>query len=236
MRTSRKYAALTCSVLLFALAGLAGCGGGDDDDETQENRARPVEGTFVGKARGSDTFVAVVASPAEKGKQRRDATVFVCDAKSVCEWLTGTADGNKLTAASEDDDAKATGNLTGKAARGSVQLSEGETVSFVASPAAATAGLYTLTVSPKGKLTGASAAGVGLTGTSTLPEPGPGTLKLADGTRLRFQATTNSTEDPLRLPAGEVRVVVLPGRQLKGAGNSRGGEGQDSAFFMSSRK
>jgi hypothetical protein len=236
MSIHRGNVVLTLSSLLLALAGLAGCGGDDDDDGTQERQAKLVEGTFVGKARGSDAFVAVVASPAPKGKQRRDATVFVCDAKTVCEWLAGSAAGNDLTAASEDDEAKATVRLTGKAARGSIELSGGKTVRFAASPAAATAGLYTLTVKANGRFTGASAAGVGLTGRSTLPEPGPGTLKLADGTRLKFNATEGSEDDSLRLPAGEVRVIVLPGRQLRGAGNSRGGEEGASAFFMRSPK
>jgi hypothetical protein len=219
-------------VLVLALSVVAGCGG-DDDDEATEKRAKLVDGTFVGKIEGTEAFVAVVASPAPKGKRRRDVTLFVCDAKGLCEWLSGSANGNALTAASDDDDAKATGKLTGKAARGSIAVPGGKTLKYVASPAAATAGLYSLTVSPKGKLTGASAAGVGLTGKSTLPSPGPGTLKLADGTRLRFDATENS-DDPIRLRAGNVRVIVLSGRQLRGAGKSKGGEDGASDFFMRS--
>jgi hypothetical protein len=234
MSFRREHAALI-SALLLALTGVAGCGG-DDDDETQEREPRPVEGTFVGKARGSDAFVAVVASPAPRGKQRRDATVFVCDGRRLCEWLTGSAQGNTVKAASEGDEAQATVNLTGKAARGSIEVSGGDTVRFTASPAAATAGLYTLTVSANGRFEGASAAGVGLTGRSALPEPGPGTLKLADGTRLKFNATTGAADDALRLPAGEARVIVLPGRQLRGAGNSRGGDEDGSPFFMRSPK
>jgi hypothetical protein len=222
---------LLLSVLL--LAGFAGCGGDDDDDDRgQEKRAKLVEGTFVGKTKGTDAFVAVVASPAPKGKRRRDATVYICDGESVCEWLAGSADGNRLNAASEDDDAKATVNLTAKAARGMIELGEGETVRFAASPAAATAGVYTLQVSARGRFTGASAAGVGLTGRSTLPEPGPGTLKLADGTRLKFDTTAASEDEAIRLPAGEARVIVLAGRELRGSGNGRG-EGA-SPFFMTS--
>jgi hypothetical protein len=230
--TNRGGNALTVPILLVALTGFAGCGG--DDDDVEERRPTVVEGTFVGKTQGKDAFVAVVASPGPKGKQRRDATVFVCDAKALCEWLVGAANGNKLTAASEDDDAKASGNLTEKAARGRIALSGGKTIRFVASPATATAGLYTLEVSAKGKFTGASAAGVGLTGRSTLPTPGPGTLKLADGTRIKFNATKSSPDDAIRLPAGEARVVVLPGRQLSGAGRTRAGEGGGSPFFMRS--
>lgn len=233
MITRRGRALLTISAaVLVGLAALAGCGDDDDDDGTQENEAKLVEGTFVGKTQGRKAFVAVVAAPAAKGKRRRDVTVFVCDGKTVCEWLSGSANGNAFTAASEDD-VRAKGNLTGKAARGNIALSGGEALRFAASPAAATAGLYSLTVSRNGKITGASAAGVGLTGKSTLPEPGPGTLKLADGTRLKFVASENSG-DAIRLAAGELRLIVIPGRQLRGAGRSRGGEPGASDFLMRS--
>jgi hypothetical protein len=218
------------------LAGLAGCGGDDDEDGDRggEETAKPVEGTFVGRARPGDAFVAVIASPAPKGKRRRDATVFICDGKALCEWLAGSANGNDFTATSDDDDAKASGRVSGKAARGSIELADGNTVTFAARAAAATAGLYTMKVTANGRLTGASAAGVGLTGSSTLPEPGPGRLRLADGTRLRFTASESSTDDAIRFPAGEARVIVLPNRRLTGAGNTRGGENGGSAFFLRS--
>jgi hypothetical protein len=231
MTIRRGNALLTISALLLGLSAVAGCGG--DDDEAVEKNATLVEGTFVGKARGTKAFVAVVASPAAQGKRRRDVTVFACDAKTLCKWLSGSANGNTFSVPAADDDAKANGRLTAKAVRGKIELRGGKMVKYVAAPAAATAGLYALTVSPKGELTGASAAGVGLTGKSTLPSPGPGTLKLADGTRLKFDATENS-DDPIRLRAGDVRVIVLPGRQLRGAGKSRGGEDGASDFFMRS--
>jgi hypothetical protein len=217
---------------LLALGAVAGCGGDDDDDEVREREAKLVVGSFVGKTRGTNAFVAVVASQASKGERRRNATVFVCDAKTVCEWLSGSASGNSFTAASDDDDAKAEGGLTRKAARGSIEFRGGKTIEFVTRPATAASGLYSLTFSARGRFTGASASGVGLTGRSTLPAPGPGSLKLADGTRLKFDASENSTGDPIRLRAGEARVIVLPGRQLRGAGKNRGEGG--SAFFMRS--
>ena len=232
MTTRRRNPLLTISALVFALSVVAGCGGDDDDDEATEKRAKLVDGTFVGKVAGTKAFVAVVASPAPKGERRRDVTVFVCDAQRLCEWLSGSSTGNGFTAASHDD-AKVKGELTGKAASGSIELPGRKTVKFMTKRAAATAGLYTLTVSSNGKLTGASAAGVGLTSKSTLPSPGPGMLKLADGTRLNFNVTENS-DDPIRLRAGDVRVIVLPGRQLRGAGKSQGGEDGSSDFFMRS--
>ena len=46
---------------------------------------------------------------------------------------------------------------------------------------------YDLTVSRKGKLSGASAGGVALTGSLTLPPPGTGKIKLADGTKSKAE-------------------------------------------------
>lgn len=49
--------------VLLLLAALAGCGG--DEDE-----AKPITGTFVGKVSDTDAFVAVVAAPAREGMDR----------------------------------------------------------------------------------------------------------------------------------------------------------------------
>ena len=43
-----------------------------------------------------------------------------------------------------------------------------------------------------------------------------------------------SVDDGLRLRAGEARLIVLPDRQLRGAGRSRGNAGGDSGFFLRS--
>jgi hypothetical protein len=219
MTLQRGKRRLTVLAFVLMLGVAAGCGG--DDDEATENKRQPkvVDGTFVGKVAGTKALVAVVAAPAAKGNSRRDVTVFACDAKSICEWLSGSVTGNSFTAA--DGEVKATGKLSDKAATGTIRL-PGRSAKFTTSAAAATSGLYTLTVAPNGKLTGSSAAGVGLTGKSTLPSPGRGRLKLADGTRLKFVASKSSSRNALRVPAGEARVIVLEGRQLSGAGKSRG--------------
>jgi hypothetical protein len=217
--------ALAAGVLL--LAAPVGCG--DDDDGNDNNNKRqttPVAGTFVGKLGGSGEFVAVVAAPPAKGQDRRGVTAFVCDAEQVCAWFSGSAEGNDFVAKSEDGKAQAKVTLTRKAASGSVELPEGNTGRYNAREATATAGLYDLTVSPKGKVTGASAAGVGLTGRVTLPPPGTGQLKLADGTRLRLQVTANRSGDP-GLEPGQLRLIVLPEGELRGAGKSRGQGGAD---------
>jgi hypothetical protein len=218
---------------LLALAPLSGCGG--DDNEADRNA--DVAGTYVGKVAGTKAFVAVDVSPAGKDQDRRNVTVFVCDARRLCESFRSSATGNDFAATSDDDDAKAEGTLGSKAVTGTVELPDGKKVRYKASQATATAGVYELTVSSGGKLRGASAAGVGLKGESTVPEPGSGRLRLADGRRLKFDVTTPSADAPIRLRAGEVRVIVLSGGQLRGVGRTRrNADGGGSYFFIRSAK
>ena len=69
---------------------------------------------------------------------------------------------------------------------GTLALGDGKRASYKASAPAGAAGLYDLTVSPDGELSGASAAGLSVTGEITLGRRGTGLLKLADGERLKF--------------------------------------------------
>jgi hypothetical protein len=228
----RGFRASIAAILL--LAPLAGCGDDDDggDGDSPEQRARPVEGTFVGKVPKSEALVSVVAAPAARGQEKRAITVFVCDAKRLCEWFSASAAGNDFVAAADGGEGEAKGKLTGEAVSGTIDLPEGETVRYKAATATATAGLYELTVSASGKLEGASAAGVGLTGKWAPPDSGSGSLKLADGKRIKFEATENS-DDPVPLRAGQARLIVTSEYQLKGAAKSRG-EGGGSDFYIRS--
>jgi hypothetical protein len=220
--------------MVLLLVPFAGCGGNDDE---AKKKAPALDGTFVGKVSGTKAFVAVVASPTQKGKDRRDLTLYICDGRRLCEWFTGSATEDGFAATSNDRDAKAKGKLSDKAVTGTIELPGGRTVRYTASPATATAGLYNLTVSSKGRLRGTSAAGVGLKGEVTLPGPGTGSLKLADGRRLEFDVTTNSAGDPVGLRAGRVRLIVLAGRQLRGAGkNRRTASGGETDFFIRSKR
>jgi hypothetical protein len=224
-------AAFVAGTLL--LASVAGCGGSDEDDgDDAERTAKPVAGTYVGKVPKSDTFVSVVAEPAPKGQERRAVTVYACDAERVCELFSGAASGNEFTASAEGSRGKADGKLTRKSASGSIEVSGGESVRYQADRATAAAGVYSLTVSANGRIRGASAAGVALTGTSTLPEPGRGTLKLADGSRLRFQITRASADAGM-VDAGQLRVIVLSSGQLRGIGKTKRGE-DELVFFVRS--
>ena len=187
----------------------------------------PVAGTFVGKLQGSEQFVAVVAAPLAKGQDRREVSAFVCDADEVCAWYTAAESGNQVVAKSEDGETQTEVELTGKGATGTVELSDGETARYDAREATATSGVYDLSVTRKGKVTGASAAGVGLTGTVELPPPGKGRLKLADGTRIRFDVLKNTAGEGALLQAGQLRLIVLPDGEVRGAGKSRGESGTD---------
>lgn len=221
--------------LLVALltSALAGCGG-DGDDEDRVDRVTLREGTFVGKVDGTQAFVAVVASPAARGERKRGVTVYVCDAKRLCEWFSGPATRNGFRAAAVDGDGEVTGELTRMAAAGNLELSEGKTLKYEAARATATAGLYDLTVSSSGRLRGASATGVGLTGNVSLVKPGGGALKLADGRRLKLDLTRTPKAGSIPLRAGQVRVIVLPDHQLRGV--ARTGRGSDSDFFVRSAR
>ena len=227
----RAVQTISASAVLL-LAALAGCGG-EGDERERAKEVKPLEGTFVGKADGGEAFVAVVASPAAGGGERRELTLYACDARRLCEWFSGSAAGNSFRVGAERGDGEARGELTRKAATGSIELSDGKTLRYKAERATAAAGLYDLTVSSSGKLTGASATGVGLTGKSTIPKPGDGSLKLADGKRLKLDVTRSSARGSVPLRAGQVLAIVLPDHQLRGVARSRRtAGGGDSDFFI----
>jgi hypothetical protein len=218
-----------CSMAIFLLAPLAACGSGDGDEKADE---KAVDGTFVGKVSGTDAFVAIVAAPAARGKDRRALTLYMSDGGRLTESFSGEVARNGFVARSEDDDAEAKGKLAGQSVTGTVKLPNGKTVDYRASRATAAAGLYDLTVSRDGQLTGASATGVGLTSKSTLRAPGNGRIKFADGRRRRFEVVAESAADPVRLRGGEARLIVLPDGNLSGAGEGRPAGGGDALDFF----
>jgi hypothetical protein len=210
------------------VVAVAACGGGGDGEERPAQKA--VEGTFVGKVAGTNAFVAVVAAPVAGKQEKRDVSVYVSDGKRLNEWFPGSVSGNRFTAASDDSDARIEGKLGGNAVTGKVKLPNGKTVQYQAGPATGAAGLYDLQVSAKGKLSGASAAGIGVKGEAPF-DADSGTLRLADGTKRKF-AITGQDEKLSSLRAGQVRLIVLGDGELTGAGMPKSDESQ--AFLIRS--
>ena len=220
------------TVVALLLTALAACGG-DSDDGDRVNEITPLDGTFVGKVDRTGELVAVVVSPVVRGEKRRETAVYFCDGKRLCEWFSGSATGRDFKARAGDGEA--TGELTRKAASGTIELSAGRTVRYEAERATAAAGLYDLTVTSSGELSGVSAAGVGLKGRSTIPKAGSGSLKLADGERLKLDVTRSSEGGSVPLRDGQVRVIVLPNHQLSGVARSRRtSNGSSVDFFIRS--
>jgi hypothetical protein len=235
MSEHRHHFGLPIALLLALLpAALAGCGGDDDNgEEDGDRRVRPVAGTFVSKVQGSEAFVSVVAAPRAKGQSKRVITVLACDGEDLCELYSGAAAANSFTLKPAGGEGEAKGELTAKAASGTIEPPDGDTLDYRAVQATATSGFYDLTVTRDGRLRGASASGVALKGNVELPPPGSGTLRLADGNRVRFEVAESSGDVPGLRP-GQLRLIMLPDRRLRGAGKSRGG-GQ-AAFFVRSSK
>jgi hypothetical protein len=218
---------LSCSAVLV-MAPLTGCGG--EDRAAERPAPKPLDGTFLGKVTGTNALVAVVAAPAADKEKRQAVRIYLSDGSKLSEWLNASVERNGFAAASEDRDAEVKGTLNGNSIKGTISLPGGKTARFEASRATGAAGLYELTVSPKGKLSGASATGIGLTGKAALGADGTGTLKLADGTRHKFDVTGTAAEKELELRSGQLHVIVLGDGELRGAGRARGSEG----FFIRS--
>jgi hypothetical protein len=219
-----------CLVAAIVLIPLAGCGGDGDKGNSVE---KMVDGTFVGKVAGTKAFVAVVAAPVVGKQDKRDVSVYVTDGKRLSEWFAGSGASNSFTASSDDRDAEIKGKLSGKAVTGTLKLPGGKTVDYQANTATGAAGLYDLTVSRDGELSGASAAGIGLKGEAPL-ERGVGTLKLADGKRHKFDLTGDAAAGA-SLKSGQVRLIVLGDGELSGAGKRRSVKGSgDPAFLIRS--
>jgi hypothetical protein len=221
---------------LFLLLPVTGCGGDDSPDDDEAVKAeKAVVGSFVGEVSETKAFVAVVAAPATGEKDARTIELYVSDGRRLSEWFSGSISDNGFVAKSDDGDREAKGKLSGDSVTGTVELPGGETLRYEASPPSGAAGLYELTVSSEGELSGVSTAGLGVTGEVTTKGRGTGMLRLVDGKRLEFDVTRNAAADLIRLRAGQVRLIVLASGQLRGAGKSRpSAGGGDSDFFIRS--
>jgi hypothetical protein len=224
---------------MLLLMPFAGCSGDDSPDDAEAEKAvkavETVSGSFVGKVSGTKAFVAVVAAPAARKKDPRAVQVYVSDGRRLGEWFSGSISDNSFVAKSYDGSTEAEGKLSGDSVTGTVELPDGKTVPYEATRPAGAAGLYDLTVSSDGELSGASADGLGVTGEVTVRRRGTGMLRLVDGKRLELDVTGRAAGDLIRLRAGQVRLIVLASGQLRGAGKSRpSAGGGDSGFFIRS--
>jgi transposase-like protein len=228
--------AVTAAVV-FLVVPLVGRGGDDGPDAGKAQQAAGTEpaihGSFVGEVSGTNAFVAVVAAPAE-GDDGSAILIYVSDGRRLSEWFSGPISDNSFVAMSDDSDAEIEGTLSGDSVTGTVALPGGETVRYEASPPSGAAGLYELTVSSAGELSGASAAGLGVTGEITLGKRGTGMLWLVDGKRLEFAVSRTPVGALAHLRAGQVRLIVLPDGELRGAGKGRPSGGGGADFFLRS--
>ena len=87
-------------------------------------------------------------------------------------------------------------------------------------------------MSRAGELSGVSATGVALTGKSTLPKPERGKLKLADGTRLKFDVIADSADSTVPLRPGLIRAIILADGLVQGVGQIRGTARNAESFFF----
>ena len=213
------------------------CGGDDSTDGREAEKARNAEngvvGSFVGEVSGTEAFVAVVAAAAE-GEDTGAVQVYVSDGGGLSEWFSAPISDNSFAAESDDGDAEAEGTLSEDSVTGTLVLPGGEEAEYEASPPSGAAGLYELTVSSTGELSGASAAGLGVTGQIPRGERGTGTLRMVDGARLEFAVTRDGEGDLAHFSAGQVRLIVLPGGELRGAGKGGPAGGGGSDFFIRS--
>ena len=171
-------------------------------------------------------------SPCRSGDGSGAGEVYVSDGETLGERYVGTVSDLTFVATTADG-REARGRLRNGGLRGTVELRGGKRVKFVASPPSGAAGFYDVKVSARGDVTGSSAAGLGITGELALGEGKTGTLELVDGKRVELAVTSEAVGDPFR--AAEVRVIVLPGGQLKGAGKGRpaAGDGEPNLFIRS---
>jgi hypothetical protein len=216
-------------------------GSGDGDDRPDGKKAEKaveadnaVVGSFLGEVSGTQAFVAIVAAPAEAGKDSAAVQIYISDGRGVSEWFSGPISDGGFVAQSDDGDAETEGKLSSDSVTGTVVLPDGKTGRYEASPPSGGAGLYELTVSSDGELTGASAAGLAVKGEMTLGKRGTGMVRLVDGKRLEFALTRKRAGDLTHLRAGQVRLIVLSDGELRGVAKVRPSNGRGFEFFIRS--
>ena len=218
-------------LLVLALWLVAGCGGGEGEEEGSgvEQGVPPVTGSFVGSAQDedetTDAFVAIVAaSPKERGQEERDVRAYLCDGESITEWFTSRAQGNKLDLISGDG-ALFEGTLSAEASTGTINFKDERTLSYTAKLATGSAGLYDVTISEEGGVSGTSETGGFVKGQLGEEEqrgeeelrPIRGSFTSAEGQEAGFEVLGRELEPK------EYSWIVLEDGQVKGAEKTEAG-------------
>ena len=214
-----------CLLLVLALWLVAGCGGGGGEEQGSgvEQGVPPVTGSFVGSAQGedeaTDAFVAIVAaSPKERGQEGRDVRAYLCDGERITEWFTSRAQGNALDLISEDG-ALFEGILSAQASTGTITFKDERTLTYTAELASGLAGLYDVTISEEGGVSGTSETGGFLEGQLDEEEqrgeeelrPIRGSFTSTEGQEAGFEVVGREPEPE------EYGWIVLEDGQVKGA-------------------
>ena len=164
--TARRVAWLTAKALVTVLTLwllLTGCAGQQEEEsggsqQEEEKGAPPVAGSFVGETPDASAFVALVADVPEGDGDEREVKAYLCDGQTVSDWFWGSVVGNDLSLSS-DSGAQMEGQLTPDTASGTITDPNGDSVSFDAPLATGIAGLYNVSVSSDGTLSGTSQTG-----------------------------------------------------------------------------
>jgi len=174
--------------------------------------------TFLAETR-SGLFIAVIIGPSEAGTAHRPARAFVCDNQRLGQGFVGELVGDELALRPETREHEATpqpdthliatlsaGRVTGEV------IHEGQTVMFVAAPAAGLGGYWEGVRPPGGLVLARSSTGAQFLGQAPLPttetDEGPryrieGIVTLPDGTQLPLTLNAAAPE------AAIFRTVVL---------------------------
>ena len=178
--------------------------------------------TFVDETSDPDTFVAIVLGEVA-GSAPHKAQGYLCNGleRTIDVWLTGeaTVDLVELTA---DDGSRLSAVVNAAGIGGGATFPDGRGLLFTALPATGLAGLYTVTMTPEGRMAGGSAAGAELAGMLAEEDVSAGatyrydvTVTTSDGETAEMPIFTRTTEE------GEFRTIILPDGRGKGQGKTK---------------
>lgn len=220
-RTARQSATLLLGlVLTLAVALLARCSSSEEE--------KAIVGQFVGGA-GDDTFVAVAADEPVIIDSERKVQVFVCDGKpqGIAEWFTGMVAGNTFDLTSVSGNAQIRGSLAQTSVSGTATLPDGWSLDFDASRTRRRegGGIYELTSTPDGQLSGSSKNGAQLVGRVESNGTVIGTIILPDSETIDYSWRAVSEGGGGVVQPDSYTVIVRDGAQeARGrSGDVRGG-------------